>query len=61
MKAQLQVLMVEDNRTDAELAARHLAKAGLLVDILRVETERDFVSALQKSAPGKQKLHSENK
>jgi diguanylate cyclase (GGDEF)-like protein len=51
MKTQLQVLMVEDSQTDAELAARHLAKAGLRVDILRVETERDFVSALQKNKP----------
>jgi diguanylate cyclase (GGDEF)-like protein len=51
MKPSLRVVYVEDSRTDAELAVRHLAKAGLTLDVLRVETEQDFVAALQKSAP----------
>jgi len=51
MKAKLRLLMVEDSDADAELMARNLAKAGLQVDIHRVDTERDFVQALQKIEP----------
>jgi diguanylate cyclase (GGDEF)-like protein len=51
MKPSLRVVYVEDSRSDAELAARHLAKAGLKLDVVRVETERDFVAALQERAP----------
>jgi diguanylate cyclase (GGDEF)-like protein len=51
MKPNLRVVYVEDSRTDAELAARHLAKAGLKLDVLRVETEQDFVAALQENRP----------
>ena len=51
MKPSLRVVYVEDSRSDAELAARHLAKAGLKPDVLRVETEQDFVAALRKGAP----------
>jgi diguanylate cyclase (GGDEF)-like protein len=51
MKLRLRLVMVEDSAADAELVARNLAKAGLDVDIHRVETERDFVQALQKTAP----------
>ena len=51
MNDQLQLVMVEDSDVDAELVARNLAKAGLNVNIHRVQTERDFVQALQKVAP----------
>jgi CheY-like chemotaxis protein len=47
----LQLLMVEDSAADAELMARELAKAGLVVNIHRVQTEDDFVSALQNRKP----------
>jgi len=51
MKPTLQLLMVEDSAMDAELIARHLAKGGVIVDIQRVQTEPDFVSALQRRRP----------
>ena len=51
MKPKLKLVIVEDSETDAELIGRHLAKSGLLADIQRVQTERDFVSALQKRRP----------
>jgi diguanylate cyclase (GGDEF)-like protein len=51
VKPHLRVVYVEDSRTDAELAARHLAKAGLRLEVLRVETEQDFVSALKENPP----------
>jgi diguanylate cyclase (GGDEF)-like protein len=51
MKLKLQLVMVEDSDTDAELVARNLAKAGLNVDIHRVQTEPDFVQALQTMGP----------
>jgi diguanylate cyclase (GGDEF)-like protein len=51
MKARLQLVMVEDSDPDAELVARNLAKAGLDVAIHRVETESDFVRALQTIEP----------
>jgi diguanylate cyclase (GGDEF)-like protein len=51
MKLKLQLVMVEDSETDAELVARNLAKAGLNVDIHRVQTEPDFVQALQTVGP----------
>jgi signal transduction histidine kinase/CheY-like chemotaxis protein len=51
MKAKLQLLAVEDSETDAQIAARHLAKAGLDCVIHRVQTERDFISALHEIQP----------
>jgi diguanylate cyclase (GGDEF)-like protein len=51
MKPNLRVVHVEDSPTDAELTARHLAKAGLKLDVLRVETEHDFVAALRENTP----------
>jgi diguanylate cyclase (GGDEF)-like protein len=51
IKSKLRVVVVEDSVTDAELLARHLAKAGLDVDIERVQTEHEFVAALQRSMP----------
>jgi diguanylate cyclase (GGDEF)-like protein len=43
--------MVEDSDADAELVARNLVKGGLDAVIHRVETEPDFVQALQWMAP----------
>ena len=51
MTGKLQLVMVEDSDTDAMLVARNLAKAGLDVAIHRVETESDFVRALQTIEP----------
>jgi diguanylate cyclase (GGDEF)-like protein len=51
MKPLLRVVVVEDSVTDAEILARYLAKAGLNVDIERVQTEHDFVAALSRGAP----------
>jgi diguanylate cyclase (GGDEF)-like protein len=51
MNTILQLLVVEDSEADAELVARYLLKAGLIVDIQRVQTEHDFVSALQRKTP----------
>jgi diguanylate cyclase (GGDEF)-like protein len=51
MNSNLHLLVIEDSETDAELVARCLRKAGLNVDIQRVQTERDFVSALQQGTP----------
>jgi diguanylate cyclase (GGDEF)-like protein len=51
MTPKLRLVIVEDSDADAELVARNLAKAGLNVDIHRVETEPDFVQALQKVDP----------
>jgi sigma-B regulation protein RsbU (phosphoserine phosphatase) len=51
MKAKLQLVAVEDSDTDAQIAARHLAKAGLDCVIHRVQTERDFALALHEIQP----------
>ena len=51
MSAKLQLVMVEDSPTDAELVARCLAKAGLDVVIYRVQTEPEFIAALPASCP----------
>jgi diguanylate cyclase (GGDEF)-like protein len=47
----LQLVMVEDSDADAELVVRNLAKGGVDAVIHRVETEPDFVQALQWMAP----------
>jgi signal transduction histidine kinase len=49
--AKLQLVAVEDSETDAQIAARHLAKAGIDCIVHRVETERDFASALHEIQP----------
>jgi diguanylate cyclase (GGDEF)-like protein len=51
MIPKLQLLTVEDSKNDAELVERCLLKAGLIVEIERVQTEREFVSALKKRTP----------
>jgi diguanylate cyclase (GGDEF)-like protein len=51
MIPKLRLLAVEDSRNDAELVERCLLKAGLIVEIQRVQTEHEFVSALEKRTP----------
>src|ERR1700737_2951467 len=51
MKAKFRLIPAGDNEADAQIAARHLAKAGLDCIIHRVQTERDFISALQEIQP----------
>lgn len=48
MSQMLQVLIVEDNPDDAELIVRELRQADFNLEWLRVETEPDFLGALQK-------------
>jgi diguanylate cyclase (GGDEF)-like protein len=51
MAAKLQLVVVEDSVADAELVARHLAKAGLDVVMHRVQTEAEFIFALREKQP----------
>ena len=51
MTPKLQLVVVEDNVIDAELVARHLAKAGLDVVMHRVQTESELISALHEKRP----------
>jgi diguanylate cyclase (GGDEF)-like protein len=51
MNTKLQVVIVEDSVTDAELVARQFAKAGLDVVLHRVQTESAFVTALREVRP----------
>ncbi|HEY2464077.1 MAG TPA: EAL domain-containing protein [Steroidobacteraceae bacterium] len=51
MKTQLKLVVVEDSVADAELLARHLAKAGLNCAINRVQTEPEFIDALHRDKP----------
>src|SRR6188472_4213616 len=47
MPRPLQVLMVEDRPTDAELIIRELKRAGYEVEWKRVDTETEYVSSLR--------------
>jgi two-component system, cell cycle sensor histidine kinase and response regulator CckA len=51
MDKELRILMLEDIPTDAELAERELRKAGVAFIAKRVETEADFIKALEDFAP----------
>src|ERR1700691_707908 len=51
MRTQLKLVVVEDSVADAELLARHLAKAGLYCAINRVQTEPEFIAALHRDKP----------
>src|SRR3984957_18921882 len=51
MRTQLKLVVVEDSVADAELLARHLAKAGLHCAINRVQTEPEFIAALHRDKP----------
>lgn len=46
MSAKLQLVVVEDSKTDAELLSRCLTKAGIEAVIYRVQTEAEFIAAL---------------
>jgi PAS domain S-box-containing protein len=50
MPTPLRVLIVEDNADDAELMVLHLKHSGFESDWHRVETETDYLSALEKPA-----------
>jgi diguanylate cyclase (GGDEF)-like protein len=47
----LRLILVEDNPPDAEIVARHLARAKLHFSIHRVETEAELLTALAASRP----------
>ncbi len=49
MKKPLQVLLVEDNPADAKLVLAELRAAGFEPEWVRVETESDFLAALENS------------
>jgi diguanylate cyclase (GGDEF)-like protein/PAS domain S-box-containing protein len=51
MADEIRLLIVEDLETDAELAVRELHKGGVPSRVLRVETEPDYVRALQEFMP----------
>ena len=51
MDRDLQILMLEDLETDAELAEHELKRAGISFRSLRVETETDFRLALDEFKP----------
>lgn len=51
MKKQIRILMVEDDRADAELIRHALVKDGLNFTLERVETGEDYVRSLDHGAP----------
>ena len=51
MSTKLQLILVEDNPPDAEIVARHLARAKLHFSIHRVETEAELLAALSTHRP----------
>ncbi len=51
VKAQLELVIVEDSAADAEILVRHLRKMGFDVRARRVETEEGLVAALREVRP----------
>jgi diguanylate cyclase (GGDEF)-like protein len=51
VSTKLQLILVEDNPPDAEIVARHLARAKLQFSIHRVETEEELLTALSAYRP----------
>jgi diguanylate cyclase (GGDEF)-like protein len=51
MSTKLQLILVEDNPPDAEIVARHLARAKLHFSIHRVETEAELLAAFSTHRP----------
>jgi PAS domain S-box-containing protein/diguanylate cyclase (GGDEF)-like protein len=51
MSEQLRLIVVEDDNTDAVLINQHLTRAGLKCVVHRVETESEFVEALERVKP----------
>ena len=50
MNSPLRILMLEDNPADAELILATLEKNGIRCDVVRVETQADFLGALERSS-----------
>ena len=51
MDRALRILLVEDSEYDAELQFRELARAGIPFDVLRVQTEADYIDELERYGP----------
>ena len=51
MKGEVRILLLEDAVPDAELTIRELRQAGMVCNVRRVETERDFVRSLTEFSP----------
>jgi len=51
MSPPIRIVMLEDNPLDTELNSRALQKGGLECEIIQVETEAEFLSALKSHAP----------
>ena len=51
MPTPLRILLLEDSIEDAELVARELKRTGMLHELLRVETQTDFLAALYEYDP----------
>jgi signal transduction histidine kinase len=51
MKNKLKILMLEDERDDAELIGRSMIKSGMLFESKRVDTKEDFSEALKSYNP----------
>ncbi len=51
MSEPVQVVVVEDDNTDAMLISKHLTRAGLKCALHRVETESEFIEALERVKP----------
>lgn len=51
MKNKLKILMLEDERDDAELIGRFMTKSGILFESKRVDTKQDFSEALKSYNP----------
>ncbi len=50
-EAPIRLLVVEDSPLDAELVVDELMRDGLLIDWRRVQSEREFIAALDETAP----------
>jgi diguanylate cyclase (GGDEF)-like protein/PAS domain S-box-containing protein len=51
MTEEIKLLIVEDMATDAELEVRALGRAGLSCEVMRVETEADYLRQLEAFSP----------
>ena len=52
MQEALKILMVEDAESDAQLELHELRRAGLVIDVRRVETERVDIVLMDFRLPG---------